>query len=85
LGGGIRGLCLKTIKTDISGKLDLYDLLGCPDCKKALPDGEFDRYSLEKHSDYFKCTQNVDLNIPLLKVLLFYCQKKNLDSFILIL
>ncbi len=53
LGGTISGLCHKL--SQMIKHVDMYDLLGCPDCTIRLKNGGFDRTPLSRHPGFMKC------------------------------
>ncbi|HLO17855.1 MAG TPA: class I SAM-dependent methyltransferase [Anaerolineales bacterium] len=57
LGGQITGLCGKVSAAEAHEGTDLFERLGCPDCKIPAWDGSFDRPALIKLASGFKCPQ----------------------------
>ena len=57
LGGIIAGLCHKKTLVESKPQMDIGDLLACPDCTTPLRNGSFDRPSLIRLANGFKCSQ----------------------------
>jgi ubiquinone/menaquinone biosynthesis C-methylase UbiE len=57
LGGTIAGLCRKKVLVQRASPTDISDLFGCPDCTIPSADGGFDRPTLIKLADGFRCSR----------------------------
>lgn len=54
LGGTISGLCHKVSQLDKT-HVDIYNLLGCPDCTIPIKNQGYDRAPLSRHPGFMKC------------------------------
>jgi uncharacterized protein YbaR (Trm112 family) len=56
LGGRIAGLCSKNTRLERNPRMDIINLLACPDCKIPSSFGSFDRPPLVKISSGYHCS-----------------------------
>ena len=78
LGGKISGLCGKTLPASGAEWADIYDRLGCPDCKIPTLNGSFDRPPLVRNGADFKCTQ-CGFNYPCVEGIIILLPKAELQ------